>query len=369
MGSNSKRVSKTAESRSKQDGQSSLILPAAASLEPAKLKQLYSTMLGCRMLNERLRVLVSQGVIGRDLPVEAGVEALESGSLINLAEDDCVASGRRQYMAHFIHGMPLRTIFAGLSRHESAEHRKAEFAESKNVGPILPWSSSAAQLNQLTGAAWAFRLQKRPQAAILVSADPSAWGDTLHEAVSVSAAYKLPVVYIVSGGHVDDPGSANPNGQSQERQKFASHLGLPSFLVDVTDAVAVYRVAQEAIRRARQGHGPAFIECKTCVPATSSSNIEARSSEDPLSRMEAHLRSKKLWSDTWKVKLVQTFMRQLDRATTVARQETQPLRTASITASSSITSAPAGSQAESGERNSFESHIVRDSSRLAGSRG
>jgi TPP-dependent pyruvate/acetoin dehydrogenase alpha subunit len=211
-------------------------------------------------------------------------------------------------------------------------------------------------------------LQKRPQAAIFVSADPSAWGDTLHEAVSVSAAYKLPVVYIVSGCHVDDPGSANPNGQSQERQKFASHLGLPSFLVDVTDAVAVYRVAQEAIRRARQGHGPAFIECRTWVPATSSSNTDARSSEDPLSRMEAHLSSKKLWSERWKMKLVHSFTRQLDRATSVARQAAQPLR-AATTASSSITSAPTGGQAESGEGNSFETHIVRDSGRLAGSRG
>ena len=368
MGSNSKRVSKTAKSRSKQNGQSPLILPAAASLEPDKLKQVYSTMLGCRMLNERIRLLVSQGIIGRDLPVEAGFEALEVGSLINLAEDDCVASGCREYMARFIHGMPLRTIFAGLSRREPAEHRKGEFAESQNVGPILPWSSPAAQLNQLTGAAWAFRLQKSPQAAIFVSTDPSAWRDTLHDAVSVSAAYKLPVVYIVGAGHVDNPGRANPNGQSQERQGPPSQPGLPSFLVDLTDAVAVYRVAQEAIRRARQGHGPAFIECKTWVPA-SSSNTDSRSSEDPLSRMEAHLRSRKLWSDSWKIKLVHSFTRQLDRATTVARQEAQPVRAASITASSSISPAPTESQVESGERNSFETHIVRDSGRLAGSRG
>jgi TPP-dependent pyruvate/acetoin dehydrogenase alpha subunit len=365
MGSNSKRVSKTAKSRSKQNGQSPLILPAAASLEPAKLKQVYSTMLGCRMLNERIRLLASQGILGPNLPITAGHEALEVGSLINLAEDDCVASGRREYMARFIHGMPLRTIFAGLFQHESAEHREAEFAESKNVGPILPWSSPAAQLNQLIGAAWAFRLHNRPEAAIFVSIDSSSRTDALHDAVTFSAAYKLPVVYIVSGGHVDDPGSANLNGQSQELQS----LGLPSFLVDMTDAVAVYRVAQEAIRRARQGHGPAFIECKTCVPATSSSNTDARPSEDPLSRMEAHLRSRKLWSDRWKMTLVHSFTKQLDRATTVAKKAAQPLRAASITASSSITSAPAAGQAESGERSSFETHIVGDTSRLAGSRG
>jgi TPP-dependent pyruvate/acetoin dehydrogenase alpha subunit len=376
MGRNSKKVSKTGKSRPKQNRQSPPILPAAASLEPTKLKQLYSTMLGCRMLADRIGLLASQGVIVRDLPVKTGHEALEVGALINLTEDDCVASGSREYVARFIQGMSLRKIFAGLSRRESASASQAEAGESASVNPILPWSSVATQLNQLTGAAWAFKLQKRPQVGVFVSSDPSSWTNGLPEAVSACAAYKLPVVYIVNKGQVEEPGAANLNGPSQDPDA-ASYKGLPCFMVDSTDAVAVYRVAQEAIRRARQGHGPAFIECRIWANASpaSTSGTEDGASDDPLSRMEAQLRSRKLWSEKWKMKLVQNFTRQLDRAAAALRSA-HPLRTAGLRtagptapAPSPMISARTGDQAESGEHEVFEAHIVRDTSRLAGSRG
>src|SRR5690349_12069147 len=42
---------------------------------------------------------------------------------------------------------------------------------------------------------------------------------------------------------------------------LVKRLRIPRFVVDETDVVAVYRVAQEAIRRARTGGGPTLIEC------------------------------------------------------------------------------------------------------------
>ena len=42
---------------------------------------------------------------------------------------------------------------------------------------------------------------------------------------------------------------------------IALRHGLPGIAVDVNDAVAIYRVAQEAIGRARNGGGAALIEC------------------------------------------------------------------------------------------------------------
>jgi TPP-dependent pyruvate/acetoin dehydrogenase alpha subunit len=98
---------------------------------------------------------------------------------------------------------------------------------------------------------------------------------------------------------------------------------IPKLIVDGTDAVAVYRVAQEAIRRARQGHGPALIECKTRrwvghsdigpAPSVADGNHEPRSS-DPLLSMEAYLKQRGLWSDAWKERLVRSFTKECDTA-------------------------------------------------------
>lgn len=75
---------------------------------------------------------------------------------------------------------------------------------------------------------------------------------------------------------------------------------MPRFIVDETDVVAVYRVAQEAIRRARTGGGPTLIECTHC---RSSSNGQrrrsARYAEDPLLKLELYLKKQGAWSAGW----------------------------------------------------------------------
>ena len=67
-----------------------------------------------------------------------------------------------------------------------------------------------------------------------------------------------------------------------------------SILVDKADVVAVYRVASEAIDKARRGAGPTLIHC---VPFSLKRNSSANHhSQDPIRYMEYYLRKKKLWS-------------------------------------------------------------------------
>jgi pyruvate dehydrogenase E1 component alpha subunit len=75
----------------------------------------------------------------------------------------------------------------------------------------------------------------------------------------------------------------------------------------------VFRVAQEAIRRAREGHGPAVIECLT---ARSSAQDESAQylAQDPISFMEQYLRRRGLWSDEWSQSIVDEFRRQMEEA-------------------------------------------------------
>lgn len=68
-----------------------------------------------------------------------------------------------------------------------------------------------------------------------------------------------------------------------------------SIPVDKADVVAIYRVASEAIDKARRGAGPTLIQC---VPFSSKKNSSANHhSQDPIRYMEYYLRKKNLWSD------------------------------------------------------------------------
>jgi TPP-dependent pyruvate/acetoin dehydrogenase alpha subunit len=86
--------------------------------------------------------------------------------------------------------------------------------------------------------------------------------------------------------------------------------------VDGCDVVGVFRVAQEAIRRAREGHGPAVIECLTTRNSTATIGKSERASSqylahDPLLFMEQYLRRRNLWSDEWSQSIIQGFEQQL----------------------------------------------------------
>ena len=319
------------------------------------------------MLVEQTRLLMSHGAFSPDTSVVTGREALEVGALIHVVDEDCVASDGRGYVARFIRGAPPRWIFGDLCRENQAEALLGTPMGNRNVDSVLPGSTLASQMNQLTGAAWAFKLQRRPQVAVLLSSNRSSPPPWLREAVCFSAMYKLPIVHLIDNTQGDRLHVASANPGSRRADGASSFEGLPCFLVDCNDAVAVYRVAQEAIRRARQGHGPAFIECRAWAAPSRSSSATAFTNdnfEDPLIRMESHLRSKNLWSDNWKSKLVEKFIRQLDQASATLR----PIGAVPIVSSSSARPGSGKRMAKTGETNMFEAPVIRDSGRLAGGR-
>jgi TPP-dependent pyruvate/acetoin dehydrogenase alpha subunit len=294
------------------------------SFDSEKLKQLYSSILRCRMAMERARLLAKQGEIAADLGTP-GLEAAEVGALIDLRADDCVAPGRRELVVRLIRGTALKTIFTRLYACQGAASQAlANHAPQDMVAPAFTHS---AQLNLVTGVAWSLKRHGKPGVALAFSGDDSASLAFWRDAVGFSVAHRLPIVHVVHNHAGDGSISAHLNLPAQV-SATRQHPGFPAFTVDGNDVVAVYRVVQEAIRRARQGHGPALIECQTYrwssqLDTDSRSPhpgaVELEQSTEPMARIEAYLRQKGLWSEAWKPKLVDRFTRELDAAIAFAK--------------------------------------------------
>ena len=99
----------------------------------------------------------------------------------------------------------------------------------------------------------------------------------------------------------------------------------PKIAVDGYDVVGVFRVAQEAIRRAREGHGPALIECMISRASGStkelvSKKIAHHTAEDPLLFMEKYLRRRDFWSADWSRRITREFTKELDDAFAAASE-------------------------------------------------
>ncbi len=108
------------------------------------------------------------------------------------------------------------------------------------------------------------------------SLDPARFRQTLR----LAAQHRLPILYVLL------PASRAP--QSFDWSARAIIEDVPAIPVDAHDAVALCRVAQETIQRARTHGGPTLIECKQVHLARGDSNTVAR--------MESHLRRRGLMS-------------------------------------------------------------------------
>jgi pyruvate dehydrogenase E1 component alpha subunit len=300
-----------------------------------KIRQLYSTMLGCRMAAERAHRLLEQDKLPGDLGIAAGQEAANVGTLIDLLADDCVGVGRHDLTTRFIRAIPLKTIFADLYARRAGARDGFAGPQAGGRAPeamIAPTFALSAQLNLVTGVAWSLKRHGRPNVAVAFSEDDSTSLACWRDCVTFSALHKLPIVHVVSANAGDSSVREILHFAAEHASARRPQPSLPAFTVDGNDVVAVYRVAQEAIRRARQGYGPAVIECQVSRgrshPDAKSPNLglDTLEAADPIARMETYLQQQGMWSDKWKRKLVENFSRKLDHAVDFAEKSLQQRR-------------------------------------------
>ena len=87
-------------------------------ISEAKLKRLYSTMLQCRILDERARELRSSS--GKPARAFRG-EAATAGAALDLRRDDWLAPLQADVLGKFLKGVSLATIFSELHPSEAGK--------------------------------------------------------------------------------------------------------------------------------------------------------------------------------------------------------------------------------------------------------
>jgi TPP-dependent pyruvate/acetoin dehydrogenase alpha subunit len=329
------RKSKTRSSRGKSASEIHL---QPARLDQQKLKQLYSSMLRCRMVAEKIDELRQNGRLDRSTAPECAHEAVAAGVLLDLKPEDCVAPGWQSVTSRLVRGHSVKLIIAELFGCKRLSSRKNNQATLDVIPDEL---KIPAQINIALGVAWGARSGGESRVAVSLCGGGSIPLDVWGEAVNFSVLNKLPVLHVAQSSFGDGRGTA----WSSLVESFAGgHPALPVLRVDGDDVVAVYRVAQEAVRRARQGRGPALIECQTSARASAplvdvsvkgpqsfvlhasptSGERAVQPVQDPIARMENYLQREGLWSERWKRSLVARFAREMDGAIASAEKSFVP---------------------------------------------
>src|SRR5579859_3947825 len=309
----------------------------APPLDETLLKRLYSYMLKCRMVEERARVLFKQGKFAGNYYAAVGQEATEVGATIDLQPGDTVAPSHRNFVTNIMKGTPLKFMYAQLYARKTSPDQGRSSPAHCGYAPgniITPASTIAAQLNIGTGVALAYKLQKKANITVALSGDGSTSLGFWHEALNFAGVHKLPIVFIVENNCWAESVSVKLQTAVEDLSVKANAYGFPGITVDGNDVVAVYRVAKEAQRRAREGDGPTLIECKTyrwyghseIDPAKyrDPEEVERWKAKDPILNMEKHLTGKGLFTAEWKQEIVDGFNKELDAAIEIAEASSLP---------------------------------------------
>ena len=319
--------------------------PRPKAAEPARggeltkeqLLEMYMLLYKCRQVDERGRLLFRQGKFKGNFYSGVGQEATHVGTLYGCRPSDWVGPSHRDMAAAVVKGAPVRDIIAQLYACQASPDRgkstPAHFGH-KDYNIITPSSTIAAQWQLVTGVAFGLKMQGKNDICFAYCGDGATSTGAWHEAVNFAGVHKLGILYVVQNNLWAESVPLRLQSVAKNLADKAVGYGMPGVVVDGNDLLAVYRVAQEAIRRARSGEGPTLIECKTyrwyghseIDPAKyrPKEEVEEWKKRDPLARMEKFLRDEKILTDEKKAKIEAAIKKEIDEAVEFAEKSPYP---------------------------------------------
>ncbi len=268
-------------------------------LTEAQLVDMYRHMIIARTYDERVVRLQRQGRVGTYAPF-SGQEAAQVGSAYALEKSDWLFPSYREVPALWMHGLPLENSLLYTMGHVHG----ASWPEGVNAFPVQ--IIIAGQTTQVMGSAWASKYLNDNHVSLCYLGDGATSQGDFHESLNFASVFKLPAIYFIQNNQwaISMPRSRQSGSQTLAQKGLA--YGIPSVQVDGNDVLAVYKVTQEAVQRARSGEGPSVIEAVTFrLGAHTTSDdptryrtqeeLEAWRQKDPLLRFRRFLMERQLW--------------------------------------------------------------------------
>ena len=250
-------------------------------LLPGRLSRLYAAMMKHRMMLEHPAVTKAHRSMRDDGDLTCCSEATLAGAIVDLLPEDFLLLSRANLSGASMKGMLSAEVISALEKYNLEAHNA--FA-SRNI--------FALDEDEDICAAAITRARDLNQGRVVMVVSSREFSGLQKELLPGAGAQKLPVVFVTPG-------------PMEDARRIVFKDALPVIAVDRDDAIAIDRVCQEATRRARQGHGPALIECVDFAGADASRR-------DPISFLEDYMKQRRVWSEEWKRELVRRFQSELN---------------------------------------------------------
>ena len=240
----------------------------ARTLPPADtLRQMYVTMLRIRRFEEKVaELLLGESEIKCPVHLYTGQEAVAAGVCASLRKEDYVFSTHRSHGHYIAKGGDLNALMAELFGKVggcSGGRGGSMHLAAPEIG--FPGSSAivAGTLPLAVGTALAARIRKKDTVSVLFFGEGAVNEGVWYESLNFAALKKLPVVFVCENNLYVTHMPVDACLADTDIYRKAQAFGMPGVRLDGNNVVEVYQAAKKAIQDARQGKGPALLECLT----------------------------------------------------------------------------------------------------------
>ncbi|MXR51875.1 pyruvate dehydrogenase (acetyl-transferring) E1 component subunit alpha [Halovenus sp. WSH3] len=275
------------------------------------LIEMYRIMKLGRHFDKRAVSLQRQGRMGTYPPM-SGQEAAQVGSALALDESDWVFPSYREHAVGYARGWPLDQI---LLYWMGSEDHKAPPSDVNMFTGAVP---IATQVPHATGAAWAGKIRDEDRAFLCYFGDGATSEGDFHEGMNFAGVFDVPAVFFCNNNQWAISVPRERQSASATLAQKAHAYGFEGVQVDGMDPLAVYKVTEEALSKAKnpgeadeeigRATRPTMIEAvqyrfgaHTTADDPSvyrdEAEVERWREKDPIPRMERFLRDRGLLDD------------------------------------------------------------------------
>ena len=235
-------------------------------LSEQRLRTFLREMLLIRRFEEKVEERFRAGDLPGFLHVAIGQEAVAVGVCQALDDGDVFASTHRAHGHTLARGTHPNAVMAELyGKLEGCSHGYGGSMHLYDVerGNLGANAVVGGGLPAITGAALAFKLRKEPRVAVAFFGDGATNIGTFHESLNLAQLWQVPAVFVLEDNRWAESTPESQHSPIRDLSKRAEAFGMRVMRADGQDVEEVHRVAQRALKHARDGKGPVFLHVQT----------------------------------------------------------------------------------------------------------
>ncbi|SPM36765.1 TPP-dependent pyruvate or acetoin dehydrogenase subunit alpha [Mycobacterium rhizamassiliense] len=229
-------------------------------------RRLYELMVLMKAADDRLSKGIGTGEFMCVYWPSRGQEAIAAAMGTALRPDDQLVTTYRGLHDLIGKGVPLEEIYGEMmGRTVGAARGKGGTMHiaKPEVGVMLSTGIVGAGPPVAVGLAMAAKRNGLDRVTVVSFGDGATNTGSFHEAANMAALWDLPMVFVCQNNLYAE---MTPTGDTMKLERVADRAagyGMPGIRVDGNDPMVVKSALDDALRQARAGGGPTFIECVT----------------------------------------------------------------------------------------------------------